>query len=223
MNETKVTDSEPNESQKIEDTDSEKSTATTPNEEMQTGQPDEAADDGSAEIALIEELQAEIQRLNEELASAKDQSLRAAAEVDNIRRRSSNEQINIRKYAIEGFASELLAVKDSLDLAEQVELSADNKDVIDKMQEGLSLTLKQLDRAFEKFSIQVISPEKGEKLDPELHQAMTVQQTEEVDNNCVLTIIQKGYKLHDRLLRPAMVVIARKPEEKKVESEQESA
>ena len=222
MNETKATDSEPNESQKIEDTDSEKLTATQ-NEEKQADQPDEAADDDSSEIALIEELQAEIQRLTEELASAKDQSLRAAAEVDNIRRRSSNEQINIRKFAIEGFASELLAVKDSLDLAEQVELSAENKDVIDKMQEGLSLTLKQLDRAFEKFSIQVISPEKGEKLDPELHQAMTVQQTEEVDNNCILTIIQKGYKLHDRLLRPAMVVIARKPEEKKVESEQENA
>ncbi len=222
MNETKPTDHESNETQKIDDSDNEKSTATEI-EEKHADQLHETADDGGSEIALIEELQAEIQRLNEELSSAKDQSLRAAAEVDNIRRRSSNEQINIRKFAIEGFASELLAVKDSLDLAEQVELSADNKDVIDKMHEGLSLTLKQLDRAFEKFSIQVIAPEKGEKLDPESHQAMTVQQTDEVDNNCVLTTIQKGYKLHDRLLRPAMVVIARTPEEKKAESEQESA
>ena len=169
----------------------------------------------------FDDLHATIERLTEELAAAKDQSLRAAAEVDNIRRRSSNEQINIRKYAVEGFASELLAVKDSLDLAEQVELSADNKDVIDKMHEGLVLTLKQLDRAFEKFSIEIISPEKGEKLDPELHQAMTVQPTDEVDNNCILSVIQKGYKLHDRLLRPAMVIIARKAEQKNNVSEQE--
>ncbi len=169
----------------------------------------------------IEELQAKIAELTEELDAAQDKSLRAAAEIDNIRRRTSNEQINIRKFAIEGFASELLAVKDSLDLAEQVELSADNKDVIEKMHEGLVLTLKQFDRVFEKFSIEVIAPEKGDKLDPELHQAMTVQPSEEVDNNCVLNVVQKGYKLHDRLLRPAMVVIARKPEEKNSKSEQE--
>ncbi len=215
MNEPKATDAPLNEDQEIEPTKNEE-----PAEEAQPAEQQE--DDISAAIS-IDQLQAEIERLTEELAHAKDQSLRAAAEMENIRRRSSNEQTNIRKFAIEGFASELLAVKDSLDLAEQVELSVDNKDVIDKMHEGLTLTLKQLDRVFEKFSIQVIAPEKGDKLDPQLHQAMTVQQTDEVDNNCVLTTIQKGYQLHDRLLRPAMVVIARKPEQKNPQSEQENA
>jgi len=193
--------------------------------ESPQAEPDQDSEEQLEEVvdeqASVEELEAKITQLSEELESAKDKSLRAAAEIDNIRRRSSNEQINTRKYAIEGFATELLAVKDSLDLAEQVELSADNKDVIEKMHEGLVLTLKQIDRAFEKFSIENIAPEKGDKLDPELHQAMTVQPSDEVDNNCVLTLIQKGYKLHDRLLRPAMVVIARTPEEKNTESDQE--
>ena len=162
----------------------------------------------------IESLQYKIAVLSEALESAKDKSLRAQAEVENIRRRTSVEQANSRKFAIEGFASELLSVKDSLDLAEQVELSEDNKDVINKMQEGLSLTLKQLDQIFEKFSINIISPEKGDKLNPELHQAMTIVPSDDVDPNCILDVIQKGYQLHDRLLRPAMVVIAKKTEEK---------
>ena len=177
------------------------------------------ADTSTDQEVSVEELQMKIAVLCEALESAKDKSLRAQAEVENIRRRTSNEQINIRKYAIEGFASELLAVKDSLDLAEQVELSEDNKDVIGKMQEGLSLTLRQLQTVFEKFSIEIIAPEKGEKLNPEMHQAMTVQPSDEVEPNCVLEIIQKGYKLHDRLLRPAMVIIARKTEQKNNETE----
>ena len=165
------------------------------------------------QVSVID-LEIQIAKLKDQLESAQDRSLRAQAEVENIRRRSTNEQINTRKFAIEKFASEMLAVKDSLDLARQVELTADNQSAIEKMNEGLSLTLKQLDSIFEKFSIEVIAPEQGEKLNPELHQAMTVQQTDEVENNCILTVIQKGYKLHERLLRPAMVVIARKPEEK---------
>ena len=168
----------------------------------------------------IEGLQYKIAVLSEALEAAKDKLLRAQAEVENIRRRSANEQVNSRKFAIESFATELLSVKDSLDLAEQVELSADNEDVISKMQEGLSLTLKQLEHIFEKFSIKIISPEKGDKLNPDLHQAMTIVPSDDVNPNCVLDIIQKGYQLHDRLLRPAMVVIAKKTEEKSSDSEE---
>ncbi|MGI9568846.1 MAG: nucleotide exchange factor GrpE [Desulfobulbia bacterium] len=168
----------------------------------------------------VDGLQYKIAVLSEALESAKDKSLRAQAEVENIRRRAANEQVNSRKFAIESFATELLSVKDSLDLAEQVELSADNEDVISKMQEGLSLTLKQLEQVFEKFSIKIISPEKGDKLNPELHQAMTIVPSNDVNPNCVLDVIQKGYQLHDRLLRPAMVVIAKKTEEKSHDSEE---
>ena len=168
----------------------------------------------------IEDLQLKIALLSEALESEKDKSLRAQAEVENIRRRASIEQLNTRKFAIESFATELLSVKDSLDLAEQVELSADNENVISKMQEGLSLTLKQLEHIFEKFSIKIISPEIGDKLDPEVHQAMTIVPSDEVNPNCVIDVIQKGYQLHDRLLRPAMVVIAKKSEQKSSDSEQ---
>ena len=198
-----------------------------------TSMPDQAAehDNGAREIDLndsdseeaeqsIDGLQYKIAVLSEALESAKDKSIRAQAEVENIRRRAANEQVNSRKFAIESFASELLLVKDSLDLAEQVELSEDNKDVIGKMQQGLTLTLKQLEQIFEKFSIKIISPEKGDKLNPELHQAMTIVPNDEVEPNCILDVIQKGYQLHDRLLRPAMVVIAKKTEENNSESEE---
>lgn len=168
----------------------------------------------------IEDMHLKIALLSEALESEKDKSLRAQAEVENIRRRASIEQLNTRKFAIESFATELLSVKDSLDLAEQVELSADNENVISKMQEGLSLTLKQLEHIFEKFSIKIVSPEIGDKLDPEVHQAMTIVPSDEVNPNCVIDVIQKGYQLHDRLLRPAMVVIAKKSEQKSSDSEQ---
>lgn len=170
--------------------------------------------------AVIEDLQRKIATMSEALELARDKSLRAQAEVENIRRRTAIEQANSRKFAIEGFASELLSVKDSLDLAEKVELSADNDAVISKMQEGLTLTLKQLEQVFEKFSIKIISPEKGDKLNPEIHQAMTIVPSDDVAPNCVLDVIQKGYQLHDRLLRPAMVVIAKQAEQKSNESKQ---
>lgn len=168
----------------------------------------------------LEGLQYKIAVLSEALESAKDKTLRAQAEAENIRRRSAIEQLNSRKFAIENFASELLSVKDSLDLAQKVELSAENEDVISKMQEGLSLTLKQLEHIFEKFSISMIAPEKGEKLNPELHQAMTIVSSDEVDPNCIVDVVQKGYLLHDRLLRPAMVIIAKKSEQKSTDNGQ---
>lgn len=176
-----------------------------------------------AETQSPEQLQEQIEQLNQQMADAADQLLRAQAEVENIRRRSAREQLNTRKFAIEGFASELLAVKDSLDLAQQVEIASENETAVEKMHEGIALTIKQLDKVLEKFSILAISPEKGDKLDPELHQAMTVQPSDEVGNNCILALIQKGYQLHDRLLRPAMVVIARTPEQKNAGNDEEKA
>lgn len=158
------------------------------------------------ERSLAEELEA----VRAELAEHKDRYLRAVAEAENIRRRADTDVSNARKYAIEGFASEVLAVRDSLEIARSLDISEDDAGAVAKMKEGLDLTLKQMDSALAKFSIEVIDPQKGDKLDPERHQAMTTQESDNVPPNHILAVIQKGYTIHDRLLRPAMVVVARK-------------
>lgn len=149
--------------------------------------------------------------LEGEIKALRDQCLRAQAEVENIRKRAQTEVANARKYALEGFASEILSVKDSLDLARTVDLDSGDVDVVKKVSEGLDLTVKQLEGAMRKFSIEVIDPELGDRLDPERHQAMTIEETNDVEPNCICKVIQKGYALHDRLLRPAMVIVAKAP------------
>lgn len=162
--------------------------------------------DSAAALAEAITLAAE---LTGEVESLKDEALRARAEVDNIRKRSQAEVASIRRYAVEGFARELLGVRDSLDLARGVDLSTADGDVAEKVVEGLDITLKQLDSLMEKFSIQAVEPEVGEKLDPELHQAVSTVESDELEPNCIHQCIQKGYRLHDRLLRPAMVIVAK--------------
>lgn len=152
-------------------------------------------------------------QLEAELAEQKDRYLRAVAEAENIRRRADNDIANARKYAIEGFASEILAVRDSLEIARALEISDDDAGAVVKMKEGLDLTLKQLDSALARFSVEVVDPQKGDKLDPERHQAMTTQESDNVPPNHILNVLQKGYTIHDRLLRPAMVVVAKKPQD----------
>ena len=102
-------------------------------------------------------------------------------------------------------------MRDSLALACSVEIGADADESVVKMREGLELTLKQLDSAFAKFGIQEVCPQQGERLDPERHQAMTIQESSEVAANHILTVVQTGYLIHDRLLRPAMVIVAKQP------------
>ena len=133
--------------------------------------------DSAAALAEAITLAAE---LTGEVESLKDEALRARAEVDNIRKRSQAEVASIRRYAVEGFARELLGVRDSLDLARGVDLSASDSDVAEKVVEGLDITLKQLDSLMAKFSIQAVEPEVGEKLDPELHQAVSTVEIDEL-------------------------------------------
>lgn len=129
--------------------------------------------------------------------------LRAQADLENARRRAERDVENAHKYALEKFAQELLGVKDSLELG----LSAEEADA-DKLKEGSALTLKMLTLVMEKFQIQVVDPV-GEEFDPNLHQAMTTQASAEHAPNTVITVMQKGYLLNDRLLRPAMVIVAK--------------
>jgi len=179
-------------------------------------EPDVAAD------ADDESLAAQLAAAKAELAEHKDRYLRVAAEAENVRRRADNDIASARKFAIEGFASEILAVRDSLEIARSLEISEDDAGAVAKMKEGLDLTLKQLDSALAKFSIESIDPQKGDKLDPERHQAMTAQESDNVPPNHIVNVLQKGYTIHDRLLRPAMVVVAKKPEDE-TRTEGESA
>jgi len=144
-----------------------------------------------------------------EIAKLKDAFLRAKAEEDNVRRRAEKDVANGRKFAVEGFAKEMLNVYDSLKLAVSVELADDADGAIKSVHEGVGITLKQLNSAFAKFSLAEINPVTGDKLDPNLHQAMTMVESEEIESGCIINVIQAGFQLHDRLLRPAMVVVAK--------------
>ncbi len=160
----------------------------------------------------IEALQSDLDNARKELKTLQDKFLRATAETENTRRRADNEIANVRKYAVERFASEMLTVRDSLELAKAVDLNEQDTPALERMLEGLELTLKQMDSVFEKFDIRVVSPETGEKLDPERHQAMSLQESSDIQPNHILAVIQKGYTLQERLIRPAMVIVAKATE-----------
>jgi molecular chaperone GrpE len=162
-----------------------------------------------ADEVSIETLMAELEYSRVLADEHKDSYIRAKAETENIRRRATTDVSNARKFAIEGFAMEMLAVKDSLDLARSIDLGDEDAPLVKKMLEGLDLTAKQIDSAFEKFSLLEVAPEQGDKFNPKQHQAMTVQETTEFEPNCIISTIQTGYMLNDRLLRPAMVIVSK--------------
>ncbi len=136
-----------------------------------------------------------------------DQVLRLQAELENLRKRQQRELESAHKYALERFVQELLPVKDSLEMglaaAREVEEESSAR-----LCEGTELTLKMLQTALEKFGVREIDPA-GQPFDPELHQAMSAVASEGSEPNTVLNVMQKGYLLNDRLIRPAMVVVAK--------------
>lgn len=131
-----------------------------------------------------------------------DAWLRAKAETENVRKRAALDVANAHKYAVENFAGELVAVKDSLEAA----LAVDNA-TVESMKSGVELTLKQLSAAFEKSNIIEVNPV-GEKFDPHRHQAISMVASDAAPNT-VVQVLQKGYVLNDRVLRPAMVMVAK--------------
>jgi len=154
-------------------------------------------------------LAAELEQARQEADQLRDSFLRAKAEAENVRRRAETELSNAARYGVEPLARELLSVRDSLDLARSVDFRRDDQDAVEKMVEGLELTLKLLDVAFDKTGLSVVDPKPGEKFDPALHQAMGTQESDDVAPNHVVQVIQRGYRLHDRLLRPAMVMVSK--------------
>ena len=180
----------------------------TDNEELNQPLPEEHQGD----IEVSEDVnsdESELEAAQLEIAKLKDAFLRSKAEQENIRRRAEKDVSNGRKFAVEGFAKEMINVYDSLKLAAATEVVEGADDAIKGVHEGVGITLKQLQSAFTKFSLLEIAPEVGEKLDPNVHQAMTMVESADVASGCILTVIQPGFQLHDRLLRPAMVVVAK--------------
>ncbi|HJP04057.1 MAG: nucleotide exchange factor GrpE [Gammaproteobacteria bacterium] len=137
--------------------------------------------------------------------------LRAVAELDNVRKRATRDVENARRYGAEGLAAELLTVADSLQMGLE---AADNEGATaESLLEGKQATLKLLQAAMEKARITAVSPE-GEPFDPELHEAMSMQESDTAEPNTVITVVQRGYQLNGRLLRPARVIVAREPAKK---------
>lgn len=138
-----------------------------------------------------------------------DQLLRVRAEMENLKRRQANELEKAHKFALEGFVRELLQVRDSLELGHDA-VQQDKGADIAKIREGAELTLKLFADVMGKFGIERIDPQ-GEPFDPAYHQAMTMQPTADAAPNTVVTVIQKGYLLNGRLMRPATVIVAAAP------------
>lgn len=156
------------------------------------------AETPSAEAGMTEKLAAAETRA----AEMQDAFLRAKAEVENMRRRAQEDIARAHKFAIESFAEALVPVKDSLEMALKVETPS-----VESLKEGVDMTLKQLSSAFEKNRLVEISPETGEKLDPMKHQAISMVPADQ-EANTIVTVLQKGYMIADRLLRPALVTVS---------------
>lgn len=133
-----------------------------------------------------------------------EKSVRALAELDNIRRRAERDVSNAHRYGLERFANALLPVVDSLEQALQIAEQQAQSD----MKEGLVLTMKLFLDVLQKFEVEQLDP-KGEPFDPQYHEAMSMQESDEVAANSVLAVFQKGYKLNDRVIRPARVIVAK--------------
>lgn len=157
------------------------------------------------EEMTVESLQAKLAEVQEKADDNFDQLMRARAEMENIHRRSERELANAHKYALEKFAVELLPVIDSMEMG--VAAAMDENADVSKLREGTEMTLKMFETAIEKFGIKSVHPH-GEAFNPEHHQAMTMIDSPEHKPNTIIDVMQKGYLLNERLVRPAMVVVS---------------
>jgi molecular chaperone GrpE len=141
-------------------------------------------------------------QLEAKVLELQDAFMRAKAEGENIRRRAQEDISKAHKFAIESFAESLVPVKDSLEMGLRVETQT-----VESIKEGVEMTLKQLNAAFEKNRLLEVNPQPGDKLDPSKHQAVSMVPAEQ-EANTIVTVLQKGYTIADRLLRPALVTVA---------------
>lgn len=172
----------------------------------------DAAQGEQAQAAEIpaDDLAAQLEAAQAQAEQHRDQHMRALAELENVRKRAEREVTAARKFALEKFASELLGVRDSLEMGLQA--AGENAGDFDSLREGVEMTARMLASAMEKFGVEVSDPV-GEPFDPEYHEAVTMQATDQQPPNTVVTVMQKGYLLNGRVLRPAMVVVSKAPEQ----------
>ncbi|CAH9056976.1 Protein GrpE [Pseudoalteromonas holothuriae] len=154
-------------------------------------------------------LYAELEAAKQTIKDQQDGVVRAAADVENIRRRAAQDVEKAHKFALEKFANELLPVIDNLERA--IEFSDRENETLKPVLEGIDMTVKSFSDAVAKFGVETVNP-KGEAFNPELHQAMSIQPSNDVSPNTVLAVMQKGYTLNGRLLRPAMVMVSKEAE-----------
>ncbi|WP_299979504.1 nucleotide exchange factor GrpE [uncultured Pseudoteredinibacter sp.] len=170
--------------------------------EAQEGAQERVEDVNPAELVLqIEDLQAEIGKL-------KDQELRTQAEMHNVRRRAEQDVEKAHKFGVEKFVGDMLTVIDNLERA-LASMDAEGE-AMQAAREGIELTLKSMQDGLKRHNVEAIDPA-GEPFDPEFHQAMTMVPNPDLEPNTVMDVFQKGYTLHGRLVRPAMVVVAKAP------------
>ena len=184
------------------------------NEELKDSTEEENLEAMEEEMAFEEEeIVKSEEHLLEQLALAEKKAqenwemlLRTKAEMENLRKRTEKDLENAHKYGMEKFVNEMLPVKDSMEMG----LAAEEASV-ESLHEGMKLTMNMFNSTFEKLGVKEVNPE-NEPFDPELHQAMTMQEVADVEANTVIAVMQKGYLLNDRLVRPAMVMVSKKPE-----------
>ena len=156
----------------------------------------------------VEMLKTELQAAQLEAVEARQDMLRMQADMENLRKRLMRENEKARRRTLERFMGDLLPVRDSLERG--LEAAADPAASVEALTEGKQLIMKMLSKAMGDHGLQTIDPA-GEAFDPEKHEAMTMLTSDQVDENTVIDVLEKGYQLHDRLIRPAKVVVSRKP------------
>ncbi len=171
--------------------------------ETEAGEPSAAEATAADVLQQLEESRVEIEALKKELAELQP---RAQAEIQNIRRRAEQDVEKAHKFGLEKFANELLPVVDSLERA--IEASQGDDEQSKAIREGVEMTLKMFLGSMEKFNVEQVNPE-GQPFNPEHHQAMSMVPAEGVEPNTVVAVVQKGYLLNGRLMRPAMVMVAK--------------
>ncbi|GGW75657.1 nucleotide exchange factor GrpE [Alteromonas halophila] len=178
--------------------------------ENAAGQADDQPAEGDEQAQRIYELETALSEAQSTIKEQQEGVLRARADMENARRRADTEVEKARKFALERFAGELLPVIDNLERA--IEMGDAENDAVKPLLEGVEMTRKTFISTIEKFGLAPIDPQ-GEAFNPDLHQAMSMQESAEHEPNSVMAVMQKGYQLNGRLLRPAMVMVSRAPDE----------
>ncbi|MDH1634326.1 nucleotide exchange factor GrpE [Aeromonas caviae] len=174
--------------------------------EAQPVEPTDVNSEVTAEQARIAELEAQLEAAQQASLEERERAIRAVAEMENLRRRAAQDVEKAHKFALEKFAAELLPVLDNLERA--IELADKENDTLKPMIEGVELTLKSMQSGVAKFGLVALDPT-NQPFDPNAHQAMSMVPSADVAPNTVIAVMQKGYELNGRVIRPAMVMVSK--------------